>query len=372
MSEKMTNPNNPNAPVPALWTENTNALMPKNPDKDEKSRIGYYVEWLSLTGRLWYTPDLADYLHYLLYERTKTDLRTGAMIPAPLSPRTANVHLATIRGRYKRLLTSNVLRETLYNLTNPQDRLADRKAFVDELLVRIQNDIHPTSAIATVITKMDVADNEHLRLRPHQVRALLRLPDVKTLIGLRDSAIIALLACTGIREAELVALRVEDLRQVLGGEVALRVSEGKNHKQRLVPYGLLAWCLDYVDTWMSKAEIADGAVFRGILKNGKTVRPTAITVRAVNQIMNKYPLWIDGEARVVNPHDLRRTYARNAYEFGMDLERIRQNLGHESLQTTQTYIGTLDVSQRRPPRMFNPPHALRGGILTIRDVDDEE
>ena len=29
----------------------------------------------------------------------------------------------------------------------------------------------------------------------------------------------------------------------------------------------------------------------------------------------------------MKPHDLRRTYARNAYDFGMDLERIRQNLG---------------------------------------------
>jgi site-specific recombinase XerD len=67
---------------------------------------------------------------------------------------------------------------------------------------------------------------------------------------------------------------------------------------------------------------------------------------------------IDGEFRAVKPHDLRRTYARNAYENGMDMERIRQNLGHVSLQTTQTYIGVLDAGQRRPPLMFDPPHRL--------------
>ena len=65
---------------------------------------------------------------------------------------------------------------------------------------------------------------------------------------------------------------------------------------------------------------------------------------------------IDGELRTVKPHDLRRTYARNAYEFGMDLERIRQNLGHTSLQTTQTYIGELDGKDRHPPNMFTAPH----------------
>lgn len=358
--------------VPALWQENYAALMPIEPNKDEKSRIGYFLEWLSMTNRTWLTPDLGEYLHYLLYERTKTDMRTGDVLPAPLSPTTANVHLATIRGRYKHLLTTNKIRQTLYAQVKHLPSLADQKAYVDEVLVRIQNDTHPTSATATVITKMDIADSEHLRLRPSQVRTLLRQPNVNTLIGLRDVALIAVLICTGIREAELVALNVDDLRQTLGGEVALLVREGKNHKQRLVPYGLLAWCLDYVDTWMLQAGISDGALFRGILKDGKTVRPTALTVRAVNQIMHKYPIWIDSDLRVVNPHDLRRTYARNAYEFGMDLERIRQNLGHESLQTTQTYIGTLDVSQRRPPRMFNPPHTAKGGMLHERHIDDDE
>lgn len=357
--------------VPPLWHENYAMLMPDNPDKDEKSRLGYFIEWLCMTGRTWLTPDLSDYLHYMLHERTKIDLRTGDVYPARLSPTTANIHLATIRGRYRQLLTNNTIRQRLYAQIQHLPSLADQKAYVDEVLVRIQNDIHPTSATATTITQMDVADSQYLRLRPSQVRTLLRQPNVDTLIGLRDAALIAVLACTGVREAELVAIHVDDLRQTLGGDVALRIREGKHHKQRLVPYGLLAWCLDYVDTWLFRAGITDGAVFRGILKDGKTVRPTPLTVRAVNQIMHKYPIPIDGEWRVVNPHDLRRTYARNAYEFGMDLERIRQNLGHESLQTTQTYIGTLDVSQRRPPRMFTPPHMARDGMLYERDVDDD-
>ena len=70
--------------------------------------------------------------------------------------------------------------------------------------------------------------------------------------------------------------------------------------------------------------------------------------------MNAYPISINGALSLVKPHDLRRTYARNAYDFGMDLERIRQNLGHTSLQTTQTYIGELDGRDRHPPNMFSP------------------
>ena len=33
----------------------------------------------------------------------------------------------------------------------------------------------------------------------------------------------------------------------------------------------------------------------------------------------------------------------------MDPAKIQQNMGHENLQTTIEYIGTLDASDRRPP-----------------------
>ena len=44
-------------------------------------------------------------------------------------------------------------------------------------------------------------------------------------------------------------LDVGDLRQRLGGELALHVREGKGARERLVPYGDLDWCLAVVDAW---------------------------------------------------------------------------------------------------------------------------
>jgi site-specific recombinase XerD len=228
---------------------------------------------------------------------------------------------------------------------------------VDELLIRLENDIHPRHSTVTAIMVQDSADAEHLRLTPSQVRALVRAPGVRSLSGLRDTALLALLACTGIREAELVALDVADLRQTLGGELALRIRSGKDNKQRLVPYGPLDWCLVYVERWLALAQITTGAVFRGVYKGDKRVRPARISERAVHQILQHYPIPIDGVLTAVQPHDLRRTYARNAYLHGMDMERIRQNLGHASVETAQVYIGTLNAAQRRPPDMFRIPHS---------------
>jgi site-specific recombinase XerD len=94
-------------------------------------------------------------------------------------------------------------------------------------------------------------------------------------------------------------------------------------------------------------------VFRGFYKGSKRVRATRLTARAVQNIVGSYPLMIDGHLGRVQPHDLRRTYARRLYEAGVDIEAIRQNLGHSDRKTTQGYIGTLGAELRKPPAVYD-------------------
>lgn len=340
-----------------LSLQNRHILLAEDMDKDQISRMRFFIEWINSKRIPWYQPELAAYRDYLLKERTRRDPATGEQRPAPLSVGAASAHLSTIRARYRSLINDNRIRDWLYQAL-PGDVVspADRKALVDEVYVRMRNAIAPETSSIKRVEILDHADSDHLRLTPEQVRRLIRQPGLDTLTGLRDTAIIALLACTGIREAELVALNVRDLRETFGGELSLCVRDGKDNRQRIVPYGDMAWCLDYVNRWLESAGITSGPVFRGFYKGGKHVRPMRISLRAVNQIMHRYPIMIGHQMRVVQPHDLRRTYARNAYLAGMDLERIRQNLGHTSLQTTQIYVGALDALQRRPPEMFVRPH----------------
>ncbi len=55
---------------------------------------------------------------------------------------------------------------------------------------------------------------------------------------------------------------------------------------------------------------------------------------------------------VVNPHDLRRSYARLLYEAGVDVVAIQQNMGHVYIRETLSYIGELDAHHRTPPSAF--------------------
>lgn len=339
------------------------AMIPPNAGKDARYRLGKFARWLDAdAGQAWHDPDLEAYRDLLL---------------AHYEPSTVSAHLSTIRAQYRRLLGDNAVRDALEVAVRdaleadakktldkkgddygPADvkaliRPADVEALVNRKLTRVENAINPDKSRVKVKVSQDVADSAHLRLTEAQANALLAAPGTADLRSLRDTAVIGLLLCTGVREAELSALEVRDLRQELGGELALHVRLGKGCKERLVPYGDLDWVLVLVDAWLQTTGIESGFVFRGFFRGYHTARPGPLSVRAIGYILDRYPVAVDGNLVHVKPHDCRRTYARRLYEAGVDLVAIQQNLGHKAIETTLGYIGELSADKRRPPAVYS-------------------
>lgn len=298
------------------------------------------MEWLG--AKSWMDADLAAYRDYLLKRRH-------------LSPVSVANHLASVRARYKELIESNELRDVLFAQTPVDAPFGERKAAVDEVIVRLHNAINPKRAEVKVVREQDRADSDHLRLTVEQSLTLLDQPSFihgeRHIRALRDTALIALMLCTGIREGEACGLMVSDLRQTLQGALALEVRHGKGAKRRLVPYGDLAWCLDFIDGWRSAAGITDGYVFRGFTKV-MGVRKSRMDESTVQRILAAYPIEINGREVIVRPHDLRRTYARRLYDAEVKIEAIRDNLGHDSVATTWLYIGAGTIEDRTPPNVY--------------------
>lgn len=363
MNDQQTSTTNAIIPV----TAPSAAILLLDTDKsDVKSRLTAFAKWSAARGAAWYEPNLKAYRDHLQNERG-------------LSPASALAHLSTIRGRYRMIAKADGTRPTLFEYAAAQGITggADRKAFVDEIIKRLEDALDPINAPVEIVNKQEIPDSDHIRLTRPQSDALLRAPGTDTIQGLRDTAIIALMLCTGIREMELCALNCDDLDKTLGGAKALNIRKGKGAKSRVIPYGDLDWCLAIVKNWLSEAGITEGAVFRAFNKPRKGERPTIraerrtrkggkprpprLSVRAVQDILHRYPISIDGEARVVNPHDLRRTYARSLYDNGVLPIAIQNNLGHADLKTTLRYIGVLNADQRKPPSIYTPPplHSLK-------------
>ena len=329
----------------AISTVKTVNLIPVDADKCTRSRVGHFQRWQQGQGQPWHKPNLARY---------RDDLTAAGKAAS-----TVAAYLSTVRGRYRAIITDNVTRQVLFDQAaqvTDQDgeplSASGRKAWVDETLTRLENDIDPKKSTVKQVVRQDVPDSAHLRLTSEQASALLASPGVGTLAGLRDTAVITVLLCTGIREAELCGLEVGDLRQTLTGELALHVRQGKGCKERLIPYGALDWALAVVDKWMEAAAIETGPVFRGFYRGGQRLRPGRLSARAVGYILESYPVAVDGQLRHVRPHDCRRTYAKRMYDGGMELLAIQRNLGHSDQRTTLGYIGDLNAEARRAPAVY--------------------
>lgn len=319
-------------------------LPPHSDNKNIVSQVNRYNRWLVETGHTMYLPDLIAYRDHLLMT---------------LAPSSVRAHLSSIRRSYKLLVESLEHRAALVAYLEgqfPNEDFATIKAKADELELRLTRAIDPERSQVTTPTLQDEEDSKHIRLTPAQGAALMMQPDVMTLRGRRDVAIIALMLATGLREGEIVRLEVDDLYQTYGGVPALRVRSGKGAKARMVPFGDMLWARHIAEVWLAGRET--GFVFtkmsdgRGdMLEQEATYKK--MTTRSVQRMLKRYPIAINGIPTSVTPHDLRRSYARNLFLAGILTEVIRQNLGHVDVKTTQDYIGVLDGLSRAPVSVYD-------------------
>ncbi|HST45168.1 MAG TPA: tyrosine recombinase XerC [Luteimonas sp.] len=151
-----------------------------------------------------------------------------------------------------------------------------------------------------------------------------RLVEVSTdgPLGLRDRALVELLYSSGLRLAELCALRWRDLSDGLVTVV------GKGGKQRSVPVGsharaaLAAWRA-------STGGASDAPVFPG--RSGLPISPRAVQLRL--RLLARQ----QGLFKRVHPHLLRHSFASHLLESSGDLRGVQELLGHADIATTQIY-----------------------------------
>ena len=172
-------------------------------------------------------------------------------------------------------------------------------------------------------------------LSKSQAEQMLNAPAEKTAKGIRDRAILAIMLGAGLRREEVVTLTIEHFQQREGRWVILDLV-GKRNKTRTVP--IAPWIKARVDQWIECAGIKAGVLFLQLRKGGH-IQETGMTSQAIWKVVQDY-------APVVHiaPHDLRRSFAKLADKGGAPLAQIQQSLGHDSIETTERYIGsTLDL-----------------------------
>ncbi|MBQ0076618.1 MAG: tyrosine-type recombinase/integrase [Bacteroidales bacterium] len=154
--------------------------------------------------------------------------------------------------------------------------------------------------------------------------------------SIRDCLIIQMLYQTGMRQAEMLNLKDEDIRS---DAAEIRIF-GKRRKERIVPIGesLLAEINKYLNA-RNEIQEKSGSFGTFFVHRDKSGRVTSLTKSILYRIVRSRM----GEVSTLkkhSPHVLRHTFATTMLDNGADIRTIQQLLGHASLAATQVYTHT--------------------------------
>ncbi len=142
--------------------------------------------------------------------------------------------------------------------------------------------------------------------------------------SLRDLAIIDLLASSGMRVGELVALNRDDINFNERECVVF----GKGNKERLVYFD--ARTKIHLQNYLDSRADANPALF-------VTLRAPCNRLQIGGVEMRLRQLGMRLSIPKVHPHKFRRTLATSAIDKGMPIEQVQQLLGHQKIDTTMHY-----------------------------------
>jgi len=149
-------------------------------------------------------------------------------------------------------------------------------------------------------------------------------------------AILALLVGCALRRQELAMLDIDKIQMREGRWVIADLS-GKGGRIRTV--AIPVWVKQAINAWITAAGIEEGRLLLPVSTGKKA--------RVCGETLTDWSVWsvVERSAKDIGiehfgAHDLRRTCAKLCRKAGGDLEQIKFLLGHESIQTTERYLGS--------------------------------
>ncbi len=268
-----------------------------------------------------YQSDLARYRDSLLHHRvTRCGPADAPVIlnhlfrleEEGLSPRSRARHLSAIRGFYAYLFREGEI------TSDPCERILSPK----------------TGRKLPVILSVE------------EVARLLAAPDITTLRGLRNSAMLELLYAAGLRVTELVRMPVSGLN-LEAGFVRVR---GKGSRERLVPVNTAAAERLALYLEQGRPRLLKG-VRSGFLFPARKGRP--MTRQGFRKILLA-AADTAGIRRPLSPHSLRHAFATHLLAGGADLRVIQMLLGHADIAATEIYTHIHRDELKAQHRRYHP------------------
>jgi site-specific recombinase XerD len=171
----------------------------------------------------------------------------------------------------------------------------------------------------------------HFLTRP-EIEAILAAPDRKTWLGRRDHTLLLLAVQTGLRLSELIDLDRDAIHLGAGAHVRC---VGKGRKERCTP--LTKHARDALKAWLKEPIRYEAKALFPNVHGGRLSADSvqALLAKYVRVASERCPSL---KSKRVSPHILRHTAAMELLQAGVDCSVIALWLGHEAIETTQTYL----------------------------------
>jgi site-specific recombinase XerD len=175
-------------------------------------------------------------------------------------------------------------------------------------------------------------------LNEEELSRLFAQPDITSVAGLRDRAILELLFSSGLRVSELVGLDRDHIN-LKRREFMVR---GKGQKDR--PIFISQEAANWIAEYLEKREDNVRPLFvrysgnKQVDLSGNFHR---LTARSIQRLVARYAL-LAGITKQVSPHTLRHSFATDLLMNGADLRSVQAMLGHSNIATTQIYTHVTD------------------------------
>jgi integrase/recombinase XerD len=189
-------------------------------------------------------------------------------------------------------------------------------------------------------------------LSAKEVKTLLDAQDTRSRYGYRRRLIIEILYDTGIRRAEMAALRTTDIDHSAG---YLHIRSGKGGKDRVVPVGdrvckLIHNYMLFVRPTFITDKDPGGLI---VTRWGENMASHGIYWE-VRQAVKK-----SGIKKNITTHSLRHSCATHMLKNGAPVRHIQEMLGHESLDSTQIYTRVTINDLKQIHAKYHPGDKMR-------------
>jgi len=221
--------------------------------------------------------------------------------------------------------------------------LAALRHFFDGLVTRHAVALNPFASVRGV--RHSVAEGATPEISIEQARKLLRSVDVAHVVGLRDRAVLGVLAYTGARIGAVARLRLGDLRN-FGEQRSLRFHE-KGGKVREIPvrHDLDVWLREYLDAAGVAPKDDKMPLFRAADGRRGKLTAAGYAAHSMRQML-KRRLADAGLPHLFSPHSFRVAVVTDLLNQNVPLEDVQYLAGHSNPRTTQIY----DRRRRRVTR----------------------